>query len=97
METNKTCSPYFALQSHLAEPLVFIYCPVVLLKMGWFENKPHLFTCNVVIKFLCQQFLATVDTATCEFELQAVTNPLMDAAFNGKLNSTYHGVCHGRH
>ena len=55
--------------SHLAEPLVFIYCPVVLLKMGWFENKPHLFTCYVVIKFLYQQFLATIDTATCGFDL----------------------------
>ena len=51
---------------HLAEPLVFIYCPVVLLKMGWFENKPHLFTCNVVIKFLCQQFLATIDSDSCD-------------------------------
>ena len=52
--------------SQLAERLVFIYCPVILLKMGWFENKPHLFSCNVVIKFLYQQFLATINTATCE-------------------------------
>ena len=34
----------FGTDSHLAEPLVFIYCPVVSLKMGWFENKPYLFT-----------------------------------------------------
>ena len=33
---------FHTLQSHLSELLVFIYCPVVLLKMGWFENEPYL-------------------------------------------------------
>ena len=29
-------------QSYLSEWSIFIYCWVILQKMGWFENKPHL-------------------------------------------------------
>jgi len=28
--------------SYLSEWFIFIYCWVILQKMGWFENKPHL-------------------------------------------------------
>ena len=30
------------LESYLYEWSIFIYCWVILQKMGWFENKPHL-------------------------------------------------------
>ena len=32
----------FASTAYLSEWSIFIYCWVILQKMGWFENKPHL-------------------------------------------------------
>ena len=33
--------------------------------MGWSENRPHLLWYDVVIKFLCPYFLATIENGTC--------------------------------
>ena len=33
--------------------------------MGWSENRPHLFWYDVVIKFLCTYFLATIEKGAC--------------------------------
>ena len=43
----------------------FYYKHLVPLKMGWSENRPHLFWYNVVIKFLCPYFLATIEKGGC--------------------------------
>jgi len=44
------------------------YKHLVPLKMGWSENRPHLFWYNVVIKFLCTYFLATIEKGGCGFD-----------------------------
>ena len=57
--------------SAIAFYLVFYYKHLVPLKMGWSENRPHLFWFNVVIKFLCPYLLATIEKGGCAWDHRA--------------------------